>query len=155
MNTDEILETGKEYEAVIQMLESVKCGLAEAPAEKKITNMDYAKNPLESCSRDEIEKHILGLLLLDHGLFSELENIISEIDFFKSRHAAIFRAMKEIKTYSSNKFFDCLAIIESLSGNEFFENDEEIKRYIKNLMIAAPRGALIIVYAKRLREMAV
>src|SRR3954471_17538765 len=60
----------------------------------------------------EAEQSVLGGLLLDNGAWDKIADIVSEADFYRTDHRAIFRHIAQL--IEDNKPADALTVAENL-----------------------------------------
>ncbi|MGZ5095314.1 MAG: replicative DNA helicase [Burkholderiales bacterium] len=97
----------------------------------------------------EAEQSVLGGLLLDNAAWDRIADIISEADFYRSDHRAIFRHIA--KLIEENKPADALTVAENLDRSGKL-NDVGGQAYIGSLALNTPSAANIRRYAEIVRE---
>jgi len=76
-----------------------------------VSNMIYGKMPPSSV---ELEKDILGYLLVDYRLIVDAKAILTADDFYKDEHKIIFQAICDVSEYG---VVDLKLVIENLKDN--------------------------------------
>src|SRR4051812_30143033 len=80
----------------------------------------------------EAEQSVLGGLLLDNAAWDRIADVISEADFYRSDHRAIFRHIAQL--IEENKPADALTVAEILDRNGRL-NDVGGQAYIGSLAL--------------------
>src|SRR3954447_11819334 len=92
----------------------------------------------------EAEQSVLGGLLLDNGAWDKIADVISEADFYRSDHRAIFRHIAQL--IEENRPADALTVAESLDrAGKVAEVGGQA--YIGSLALNTPSAANIRRYA--------
>lgn len=99
----------------------------------------------------DAEKAVLGAVLLKSELYSEVALRLRTQDFFRSAHAAIFRAMGLMADRSCA--IDTITILDELTRNGVLD-DVGGPAYVASLTDGVPRAANIDHYAGIVREKA-
>lgn len=100
----------------------------------------------------EAEQSILGALLLDNKTWDRIVDRINEIDFYRTEHALIFRAITELAR--RNIPFDVLTVADHLKTLQQLNNvGGDI--YLFELAKNVPTTANIVAYADIVRERSV
>jgi replicative DNA helicase len=97
----------------------------------------------------EAEQSVLGGLLLDNAAWDKIADIVSEADFYRSDHRAIFRHIAQL--IEDNKPADALTVAENLDRSGKL-NDVGGQAYIGSLALNTPSAANIRRYAEIVRE---
>ncbi|EKD77133.1 MAG: hypothetical protein ACD_42C00471G0003 [uncultured bacterium] len=101
----------------------------------------------------EAEQSVIGALMLDHRAWDQIVDRISENDFYRNDHRAIFESI--LKLVNRSQPFDVLTIAETLK----FENKLSLlpagEAYLYELAQNTPSAANVIAYADIVREHAI
>ncbi|HEY0338562.1 MAG TPA: replicative DNA helicase [Burkholderiales bacterium] len=97
----------------------------------------------------EAEQSVLGGLLLDNAAWDRIADIVSEPDFYRTDHRAIFRHIAQL--IEDNKPADALTVAENLDRSGKL-NDVGGQAYIGSLALNTPSAANIRRYAEIVRE---
>jgi replicative DNA helicase len=97
----------------------------------------------------EAEQSVLGGLLLDNAAWDKIADIVSEPDFYRTDHRAIFRHIAQL--IEDNKPADALTVAENLDRSGKL-NDVGGQAYIGSLALNTPSAANIRRYAEIVRE---
>src|SRR3954469_6874321 len=97
----------------------------------------------------EAEQSVLGGLLLDNAAWDRIADIISEADFYRADHRAIFRYIAQL--IEENKPADALTVAEILERNGKL-NEIGGQSYLGSLALNTPSAANIRRYAEIVRE---
>jgi replicative DNA helicase len=97
----------------------------------------------------EAEQSVLGGLLLDNAAWDKIADIVSEADFYRTDHRAIFRHIAQL--IEDNKPADALTVAENLDRSGKL-NDVGGQAYIGSLALNTPSAANIRRYAEIVRE---
>ncbi|MEN3352268.1 MAG: replicative helicase, partial [Betaproteobacteria bacterium] len=97
----------------------------------------------------EAEQSVLGGLLLDNAAWDKIADIVSEADFYRTDHRAIFRHIAQL--IEDNKPADVLTVAENLDRSGKL-NDVGGQAYIGSLALNTPSAANIRRYAEIVRE---
>jgi replicative DNA helicase len=100
----------------------------------------------------EAEQSVLGGLLLDNAAWDRIADIISEADFYRADHRAIFRYIAQL--IEENKPADALTVAEILERNGKL-NEIGGQSYLGSLALNTPSAANIRRYAEIVRERSV
>ncbi len=100
----------------------------------------------------EAEQSVLGGLVLDNSTWDRVADRISEMDFYRGDHRAIFRAIKELA--EENSPFDVVTLSEWLERHQKLQDVGGIA-YLGVLARDTPSAANIVAYADIVRERAV
>jgi replicative DNA helicase len=100
----------------------------------------------------EAEQSVLGGLLLDNGAWDKIADIVSEADFYRTDHRAIFRHIAQL--IEDNKPADALTVAENLDRSGKL-NDVGGQAYLGSLALNTPSAANIRRYAEIVRERAI
>jgi replicative DNA helicase len=110
------------------------------------TQIDEVKIPPHSV---EAEQSVLGGLLLDNTAWDRLADRINEVDFYRTEHKLIFRAMAELS--KRNQPFDVITLAETLKDIKELDNaGGEV--YLFELAKNTPSVANIEAYTDIVRE---
>jgi replicative DNA helicase len=113
------------------------------------TQINAIKMPPHSV---EAEQSVLGGLMLDNDAWYNVLEHVSETDFYRPEHRAIFHAISSLA--NRNMPFDVLTVTDTLKQN----NDLSAARgeaYLFELAKNTPSAANILAYAKIVRERSV
>src|SRR5215210_1735998 len=97
----------------------------------------------------EAEQSVLGGLLLDNAAWDKIADIVSEADFYRTDHRAIFRHIAQL--IEDNKPADALTVAENLDRSGKL-NDVGGQAYLGSLALNTPSAANIRRYAEIVRE---
>lgn len=100
----------------------------------------------------EAEQAVLGGLMLDNQAWDHVADRISENDFYRLDHRAIFRVMADLVLQS--KPLDIITVSENLERNKELESVGGLS-YLGSLAKNTPSSANIVAYAEILRERSV
>lgn len=100
----------------------------------------------------EAEQSVLGGLLLDNGAWDKIADLVSETDFYRSDHRAIYRHIS--KLISQNHPADVVTVAESLESTAELQNVGGLS-YLGALAQNTPSAANIRRYAEIVRERSV
>lgn len=75
-------------------------------------NQQYTELNCIPPSSTELEKAVLGALLLEKEAYSKIEGILSDTDFYSPKHSIIFRHIKNMS--DKNDPVDMLTVVQSL-----------------------------------------
>jgi len=97
----------------------------------------------------EAEQALLGSLMLDKDAIIKIENMLIPDDFYKNRHAEIFKVMLEL--YLHQEPIDLLSLTNKLEEKNKLE---EIggSSYLTTLINCTPTAANIVHYAKIIQK---
>lgn len=110
------------------------------------TQVEAARVPPQSV---EAEQSVLGGLLLDNGAWDRIADLVSEEDFYRADHRAIFRHIAQL--IEDNKPADALTVGESLERSGKL-NEVGGHAYVGSLALNTPSAANIRRYAEIVRE---
>ncbi len=99
----------------------------------------------------EVERSVLGAILLDNGLINEAVQLLKKEDFYLGSHRLIFEHM--LKLSEDSKAIDILTLKEELQKGGQLENVGGAS-YISSLIDGVPRLANIGFYAKIVQDKA-
>ena len=97
------------------------------------------------------EQSLLGCILIDPQMLSEVAGSITEDDFYLSDHAQIYSAMKRL--FNENHEIDAVTLIDTLVKNGVYTNEN--KDYILTLSQIVPNAMNIKDYARIIRDKSV
>jgi replicative DNA helicase len=121
--------------------------MVDLQARKKI--VDPLKRPPHSV---EAEQAIIGGLMLDNQVFDRISSHISEVDFYRTEHKILFRAVLSLA--SKNQPFDVVTLLDTLkSTNDLDDAGGEV--YLFELANNTPSVANVSAYADIVREKSV
>ena len=100
----------------------------------------------------ELEKAVLGALLVESNAYSRVEGMLSESDFYQDRHAAIFRFIKSI--YDDRRPIDALTVVQSLKQQNKLE-EVGGPAYLGDLMSIVASSAHLEHHASIIRQKAI
>jgi replicative DNA helicase len=99
----------------------------------------------------EAEQSVLGGLLIDAGAYDRIAGALSERDFYRSDHGAIFRAIERLA--NAGQLVDCLLLCESMPAKDLERAGGAA--YLLTLANNTPSAANIRRYAEIVREHAI
>ena len=97
----------------------------------------------------EAEKSVLGGILLKPEALSDVVEIITPSEFYKSAHKNIYEAM--IECYNNGEVIDPIVLIEKLKKMEKYEESGR-EQVIYDILEEVPTAANLISYAKIVKE---
>lgn len=97
----------------------------------------------------EAEQSVLGGLMLDNQRFDGVSEVISDKDFYRSSHQAIFTVMASLS--EDGQPLDIVTLAEELNRHEQLETVGGIA-YLTELAQQTPSSANIVAYANIVRE---
>ena len=100
----------------------------------------------------EAEQSVLGGLLLDNSAWDRIGDVVSEADFYRGDHRAIFQHIARL--IEENKPADALTVAEALERSGKL-NEIGGQAYIGSLALNTPSAANIRRYAEIVRERSV
>lgn len=100
----------------------------------------------------EAEQAVLGGLMLDNTAWDQVADRITESDFYRPDHRAIFRSMADLVLRC--KPLDIITVSEALGSNKELESVGGLS-YLGNLAKNTPTAANIAAYADIVRERAI
>ena len=100
----------------------------------------------------EAEQSVLGGLMLDNSAWDNIIDRISENDFYRSDHRAIFNAITQLS--ARHDPFDVLTVAEALKTHNLLDTVGG-ENYLFELAKATPSVANIVAYADIVRERSV
>lgn len=100
----------------------------------------------------EAEQSVLGGLLLDNAGWDRASDLLTEADFYRHEHRAIFVAIGAL--VSANKLADVVTVFERLQAHGKAEECGGLK-YLNDLAQSVPSASGIRRYAEIVRERAV
>lgn len=80
-------------------------------------DLDFGKIPPQAL---EVEKVVLGALIIESQSFFKIANIINEHSFYEPKHQTIFRTIKAM--HEQRKVVDLLTVTKALSDTKELEN---------------------------------
>lgn len=99
----------------------------------------------------EAEQATLGALLFDNKALSRIEDVLTEDDFYSTRHGRIFAAI--VRLVGAGKGADALTVGEELATGDT-ESRVELLQYLVQLLDSVPRTSGIHDYAEKVRDYA-
>jgi len=97
----------------------------------------------------EAEQSVIGGLMLDNRKWEEVEDEISEMDFYSHNHRLIFRAIAGLQ--NSDQAADVITVSETLENQGKLEDAGGLV-YLGTLANNTPSTANILTYARIVRE---
>ncbi|WP_111642765.1 replicative DNA helicase [Marinimicrobium alkaliphilum] len=97
----------------------------------------------------EAEQAVLGGLMLDNKRFDAVREVVSEVDFYRGDHKAIFRMMSILVEQSAP--LDVITLSEELHRHDELERVGGLG-YLTELAANTPSAANILAYARIVRE---
>ena len=95
------------------------------------------------------EQSLLGCILFDPQMLTEIAGVITEDDFYLADHTLIYSAMKQL--FNENRQIDSVTLIDTLVKNGSFEK-ERVQDYIISLSDIVPNAMNISDYARIIKE---
>lgn len=95
------------------------------------------------------EQSLLGCILFDPQMLSEVAGLITEDDFYLADHAQIYAAMKQL--FNENHQIDSVTLIDTLVKSDTFDK-ERGQDYILTLSDIVPNAMNITDYARIIKE---
>lgn len=124
--------------------------MTEVFSSKKNANaLDTLKRPPHSV---EAEQSILGGLMLDNAVWDRINSKLAEIDFYRTEHRALFRAMSELS--KRDQPFDVVTLLDALKSRGELEIAGG-ETYLFELANSTPSVANVGAYADIVREKSV
>lgn len=100
----------------------------------------------------ELEKAVIGAILIESNAFSRIESVLADSDFYQERHAAIFHTVRKI--YDDRQPVDALTVIHSLrQSNKLEEVGGPV--YLSELMSGVASSAHLERHAAIIKQKAV
>ena len=100
----------------------------------------------------EAEQAVLGGLMLAPNAFEQVESILTEADFYRSAHRAIYATM--LKLAAQNQPLDLITVSEKLEEMQMLDQAGGLG-YLSELLKNTPSAANISAYADIVRERSV
>ena len=116
-------------------------------------DMDIARGLKEIPHSYEAEQAVLGSLLLDNELWSDLSEILREEDFYTGQHRLIFRSIEPLLSKAEGKA-DILTLSQYLSDAGLL-TDAGGRPYLAELLSKARGSSRAIAYAGVIRDKSV
>jgi replicative DNA helicase len=116
-------------------------------------DMDIARGLKEIPHSYEAEQAVLGSLLLDNELWSDLSEILREEDFYTGQHRLIFRSIEALLSKAEGKA-DILTLSQYLSDAGLL-TDAGGRPYLAELLSKARGSSRAIAYAGVIRDKSV
>ena len=116
-------------------------------------DMDIARGLKEIPHSYEAEQAVLGSLLLDNELWSDLSEILREEDFYTGQHRLIFRSIEALLSKAEGKA-DTLTLSQYLSDAGLL-TDAGGRPYLAELLSKARGSSRAIAYAGVIRDKSV
>lgn len=95
------------------------------------------------------EQSLLGCILFDPQMLSEVAGLITEDDFYLADHAQIYAAMKQL--FNENHQIDSVTLIDTLVKSGTFDK-ERGQDYILTLSDIVPNAMNVTDYARIIKE---
>ena len=95
------------------------------------------------------EQSLLGCILFDPQMLSEVAGLITEDDFYLADHAQIYSAMKQL--FNENHQIDSVTLIDTLVKSGTFDK-ERGQDYILTLSDIVPNAMNVTDYARIIKE---
>lgn len=95
------------------------------------------------------EQSLLGCILFDPQMLSEIAGLITEDDFYLADHAQIYAAMKQL--FNENHQIDSVTLIDTLVKSGTFDK-ERGQDYILTLSDIVPNAMNVTDYARIIKE---
>lgn len=100
-----------------------------------------------------MEQAVLACLMTVQDSYSEVESILTEDDFFATRHKTIFKAIVDLD--SQNKPYDAVLVYEWLEAHKKLELCGG-EKYLTQIMSEAPASFYnLISYAEKLKDLTI
>jgi len=114
-----------------------------------MTDTPFVPTPPHSL---EAEQSLLGALMLDHGRWDGVAEVITEKDFYRPEHRKIYQAM--LRQVESNRPIDLITLTEALEQTGDLADSGDVV-YLTELVENAPGTGHIGAYAHIIRERAI
>ena len=101
---------------------------------------------------DEAEKSVLGAVLMDAEVFSDISEILKPEDFYNKAHSEIYSCMLDL--FRGNEAIDVVTVSERLTKRKSLEAAGG-RAYIAHLSTFVPTTANAVQYARIVEEKAV
>lgn len=101
----------------------------------------------------ESEQSVIGGLLLDSGKFWDVQELVSEPDFYRQDHRLIFGVIRDL--HFAREKVDVITISEALKAKGFKANDYGGLAYLTLLAKDTPSAANVTSYAKRVKQLSI
>ncbi|WP_416397552.1 replicative DNA helicase [Allohahella sp. A8] len=103
----------------------------------------------------EAERAVIGGLMLDNSGWEKMAGLLSDADFYRAEHRAIFRAISNLA--DQNEPFDPVTLSERIDAARGQDHDDSAGSlaYLSELVRNTPSAANIRAYATIVRERAV
>jgi replicative DNA helicase len=98
------------------------------------------------------EKAILGSILLDNSLITELSTIIQSRDFYKHGHQELFQTMLDYSNENSTNRIDIITLVDCLNKKNSLDICGGLS-YISSLTNEAPSSTNSIIYAHMIKKL--
>jgi replicative DNA helicase len=98
------------------------------------------------------EKAILGAILLDNSIISELSTILQPIDFYKHGHQELFQTMLDYSNESSSNRIDIITLVDCLNKKNTLDICGGLP-YISSLTNDAPSSTTALIYAHMIKKL--
>ncbi|EHR71735.1 replicative DNA helicase [Burkholderiales bacterium JOSHI_001] len=117
-----------------------------APVDDEVARLRVPPHSIEA------EQSVLGGLLLDNGAWDRAADLLTDSDFYRFEHRAIFSVVGNL--INANKPADVITVFEQLQGLGKAEECGGLK-YLNDLAQSVPSAANLRRYAEIVRERAV
>jgi replicative DNA helicase len=97
----------------------------------------------------ELEKTVLGALMVESHSFIQVSDILSEQTFYKAEHKAIFKSIIDLHSKSQN--VDLMTVTENLKKRGALENAGGIS-FLMDIMNTATSSANVVYHARILKQ---
>ncbi len=84
----------------------------------------------------EAEQSVLGAVLVEPGVLSELVEKLKPECFYRTQHKALFGEM--VRMFTSGEPVDFITVLEAAREAEVFQSEQEAKVYLSHLMEIVP-----------------
>ncbi len=120
--------------------------LRDAPADHEVARLRVPPHSIEA------EQSVLGGLLLDNSAWDRAGDLLTETDFYRYEHKAIYKAISDLVT--ATRPADVITVFEQLQSHGKAEECGGIA-YLNALAQSVPSAANLRRYAEIVRERAV
>ena len=94
----------------------------------------------------EAEQSVIGSVIADPAVISEVMELIKPEYFYSEQHQAIYSAM--VRMYTSNQPVDVVTILNEMQQMHIFSSQEDGKRYLTEIANILPTTANVKSYCK-------
>ncbi len=98
----------------------------------------------------EAEQSVLGAAIIDAGKIPEIMEFIRPEYFYRQQHADLYAML--VRMFTTGITTDTITILDNARREGIFENDEDAKVYITQLVQLVPSTANVTAYARIVQE---